>query len=147
MKKQPSKNPLVRLYRQIHLAILQVYRAKGSRHEVALGVAIGAFWGVFPTFGLSTPLIFILYRFIHFNLITAFAGALVSNPLTSPFLLYFSYKVGALFIEAPQTFKVEDWYLNWDKVGWVMLVGSTILSTTVAILMYMLTYYLIKPKT
>lgn len=144
MKKQHSHNPIVSLFRQLKLALIQIYRAKGSPHEIALGVGIGAFWGVFPTFGLSTPLILVLYRFFHFNLITAFAGALVSNPFTSPFLLYFSYRVGALFISAPQSFDVKEWWNNLGKVGWVMLLGSTILSTVVAVILYFVAYFVAK---
>jgi uncharacterized protein (DUF2062 family) len=144
MKKQHSPNPIVSLFRQLRLALIRIYRAKGTPHEIALGVGIGAFWGVFPTFGLSTLLILGLYRFFRFNIITAFAGALVSNPFTSPFLLYFSYQVGALFISAPQSFDIKEWWNNLDKVGWVMLVGSTILSTVVAVILYFVAYLVAK---
>ena len=144
MKKQHSHNPIISLFRQLRLALIRIYRAKGTPQEIALGVGIGAFWGVFPTFGLSTPLILVLSRFFSFNIITAFAGALVSNPFTSPFLLYFSYRVGSLFISAPQSFDVKEWWNNLDKVGWVMLLGSTILSTVVSVILYFVAYFIAK---
>lgn len=148
--KKHTKNPILLLFRKIKLAIIQVYRAKGSPHEIALGVAIGAFWGVFPTFGLSTPLILVLYRFIHFNIITAFAGALVSNPLTSPFLLWISYKVGSIFFTPPQNIKdilSEKWWEKLQDVGLIMLVGATIVSTIVAVLAYFIALKLTKKRT
>ena len=146
MKKKRAKYSIYSLYRQLKLAVIHIYRAKGSPHEVALGAAIGAFWGVFPTFGLSTPLIFILYRFIRFNVLTAFAGALVSNPLTSPFLLFFSYKIGALFVPTPQNIRLEDWAKHLNELGWAMLIGSTLLSTVVSVMIYFLVFYFVKRR-
>lgn len=143
MKKKRTKNSILLLFRKIRLAIIKIYRAKGSPSEIALGAAIGAFWGVFPTFGLSTPLIFILYRFIRFNIITAFAGALVSNPLTSPFLLFFSYKIGSLFITPPKNIRIEDWAKHLNEFGIIMLVGSIVLSTVVAIAVYFIVIYFV----
>ncbi len=142
MKHKHRKNSFYGLLRKIKLAFIKIYRAQGSSHEIALGAAIGAFWGVFPTFGLSTPLIFILYRFIRFNIVTAFAGALVSNPFTSPFLLFFSYQIGALFVAVPQNIRLADWAKHLNEFGMVMLLGSTILSTCVAFLVYALTFYI-----
>lgn len=146
MKKQRPKNPIIILFRKLKLAFLRVYRAKGSPNEIALGVGIGAFWGVFPTFGLSTPLILALYRFIPFNLITAFAGALVSNPITSPFLLYLSYQIGSFFLPSPHLLNLEEWWKDLDKVGWIMLLGATILSAVVSVVLYWITYVFIKKK-
>ena len=69
---------------------MKIYYARGSVHEIALGAAIGAFWGVFPTFGLSTILSILLYKVFRFNLPVAISAAFISNPITSPFLLMIS---------------------------------------------------------
>lgn len=141
MKKALPKYWIYSLFRKIKLAVIHIYRAHGSPHEIALGAAIGAFWGVFPTFGLSTPLILILHRIAKFNVLTAFAGALVSNPVTSPFLLIFSYQIGTVFIKTSIAFSLEDWTQHLKELGIIMLIGATILSSAVAVLIYFITYY------
>jgi uncharacterized protein len=144
MSKETSQTWLGGLFKKIKLALIRIYRAKGSPHEIALGAAIGAFWGVFPTFGLSTPLIIVLYRFFRFNLITAFAGALVSNPITSPFLLFFTYQIGSRIISPPPQLKYEEWATHLEDFGALMLSGALTLSTSVAILVYVITYLSVK---
>lgn len=122
--------------RKLKINFLKIYHARGSIHEIALGAAIGAFWGVFPTFGLSTILSILLYKIIRFNLVVAISAAFISNPLTSPFLLFISYKVGVLFIRTDIKFEFETWQENISKIGYVMFIGSTVVSTLTALLVY-----------
>lgn len=144
--KVKKHNIFVQLIRKIKISFLKIYYARGSSYEIALGAAIGAFWGVFPTFGLSTPLVIIMYRFMKFNLIAAFSGAFISNPLTSPFWLFFSYKIGALFIHSEVTFELSNWTKNLRELGLMMLVGSLLLSSITAIIIFFLTKYLIEKR-
>jgi len=130
---------VVNIFRKAKLNLLKIHNARGSAHEIALGAAIGAFWGVFPTFGLSTVLSLLLYKVFRFNLIVAIAAAFISNPLTSPFLLMISYKVGTLFIKTNIKFEFENWYKNISQLGYVMLIGATIVSTLTAIIIYFVT--------
>jgi len=128
------------LWQRIRHAILEIYKANGSPHEVALGAAIGAFWGVFPTFGLSTPLVLIMRKFIRFQIIAAFAGALISNPLTSPFWLYTSYVIGVKLFPSDVPFDYKNWYNKLPDFGMQMLVGASLLSLVVSLLVYFLVY-------
>jgi uncharacterized protein len=128
------------IFRKLKINFFKIYYARGSVHEIALGAAIGAFWGVFPTFGLSTILSILLYKVFRFNLPVAISAAFISNPITSPFLLMISYKVGTLFINTSIKFEYENWYLNLSKLGYVMFIGSTLVSTITALLVY----YIIK---
>ena len=144
--KVKKHNIFVQIMRKIKISFLKIYYARGSSYEIALGAAIGAFWGVFPTFGLSTPLVIIMYRFMKFNLIAAFSGAFISNPLTSPFWLFFSYKIGALFIHSEVTFELSNWTKNLRELGLTMLVGSLLLSSVTAIIIFFLTKYLIEKR-
>jgi len=144
--KAKKHNIFVQIIRKIKISFLKIYYARGSSYEIALGAAIGAFWGVFPTFGLSTPLVIIMYRFMKFNLIAAFSGAFISNPLTSPFWLFFSYKIGALFIHSEVTFDLSHWTENLRELGLTMLVGSLLLSSITAIIIFFLTKYLIEKR-
>jgi uncharacterized protein (DUF2062 family) len=125
---------------------LKIYYARGSAHEIALGAAIGAFWGVFPTFGLSTILSLLLYKIFRFNIVAAISGAFISNPITSPFLLMISYKVGRIFIETNVKFELETWYKNLPQLGYVMLVGSTLVSLLTGLVIYYLTKFAIERR-
>jgi uncharacterized protein (DUF2062 family) len=85
-----NNNFFMHIFRKLKINFLKIYYARGSVHEIALGAAIGAFWGVFPTFGLSTILSILLYKVFRFNLPVAISAAFISNPITSPFLLMIS---------------------------------------------------------
>jgi uncharacterized protein (DUF2062 family) len=136
--KLKKTNFIINIFRKLKINFYKIYYARGGVHEIALGAAIGAFWGVFPTFGLSTILSLLLYKMIRFNLPVAISAAFISNPLTSPFLLMISYKVGAFFINTNLKFEYETWYNNIPKIGYIMFMGSTIVSSITAIIVYFL---------
>jgi len=139
MKLGKHKNFIYNTYRKVKINVLKIYNARGSAHEIALGAAIGAFWGVFPTFGLSTILSLLLYKIFRFNLLVAISAAFISNPLTSPFLLLVSYKVGTYFVKTSVKFEYNNWYENISQLGYVMLIGSTIVSTLTGLIIYFFT--------
>jgi uncharacterized protein len=139
-------NFIVTILRKIKVSILKIYYSRGSAHEIALGAAIGAFWGVFPTFGLSTILSLLLYKIIRFNFVAAISGAFISNPLTSPFLLIISYKVGSYFIKTDIEFNLDNWYTNLPKIGYVLIVGSTIVSLATGLFVYYITKYAVERR-
>jgi len=136
----------VNIFRRLRINFLKIYNARGSSQEIALGAAIGAFWGVFPTFGLSTVLSLLLYKVLRFNFPVALAAAFISNPITSPFFLFISYKLGTLFIETDIQFDSKNWLQNFSQLGFSMLIGSTIISSITAILVYFIVKYSIEFK-
>ncbi len=142
--KPDTSNFVVNIYKKAKLSFFKIYYARGSAHEIALGAAIGAFWGVFPTFGLSTILSLLLYKFFRFNFVAAISGAFISNPLTSPFLLMLSYKVGSFFIKTNIQLDSANWYKNIPQMGYVLLIGSTIVSTATSILVYYISKYAVE---
>ncbi len=131
------------IFRKAKISFLKIYYARGSAHEIALGAAIGAFWGVFPTFGLSTILSLLLYKIFRFNIVAAISGAFISNPLTSPFLLIISYKVGSYFIKTDIQFDYDNWYKNLPRIGYVLIIGSTIVSAITGLFIYFITKYVV----
>lgn len=139
-------NFFTNIYRRARIHLYKIYHARGSAHEIALGAAIGAFWGVFPTFGLSTVLSLLMYKFLRFNLIAAISGAFISNPLTSPFLLIISFKVGQLFIETKTPLDFDNWHKNLASIGYVLMIGATIVSLTTSLVVYYLTKYAIEKR-
>jgi uncharacterized protein (DUF2062 family) len=138
-----NRNFIINILRKLKVNFLKIYYARGSIHEIALGAAIGAFWGVFPTFGLSTILSLLLYKVLRFNLLTALSAAFISNPITSPFLLMISYKVGTIFIYTDIKFEYETWYQNISIIGYVLFIGATIVSSITAFLIYFIVKYTI----
>jgi len=144
--KSVKGNFVVNIFRKAKISFLKIYYARGSAHEIALGAGIGAFWGVFPTFGLSTILSVLLYKIIRFNIVAAISGAFISNPLTSPFLLMLSYKVGSYIIITDIQFDYHNWYKNLPKIGYVLIIGSTIVSSLTGIFVYYITKYTIERR-
>ena len=136
----------INIFRKAKFNLLKIYHARGSSHEIALGAAIGSFWGVFPTFGLSTILSLLLYKLFRFNLIVALAAAFISNPITSPFLLMISYKVGTYFVDTNIKFEFENWYRDISKIAYVLFLGATIVSSLTAIIIYFITKYAIEHR-
>lgn len=144
--KSVKGNFVVNIFRKAKISFLKIYYARGSAHEIALGAAIGAFWGVFPTFGLSTILSLLLYKIFRFNIVAAISGAFISNPLTSPFLLMISYRVGSYFIKTDIQFNYDNWYKNLSKIGHVIITGSTIVSLVTGLVVYYITKYAIERR-
>ncbi len=142
--KPVKRNYFVNIIRKFKINLLKIYYARGSAHEVALGAAIGAFWGVFPTFGLSTILSILLYKIFRFNLVVAISAAFISNPLTSPFLLVISYKVGTYFIKTDIKFEYDKWYQNISQIGYVLFLGATIVSMLTSLLVYFIAKYAVE---
>ncbi len=137
--------------RKIKLGIIKISRTHSSVHEIAFGTAVGAFISIFPTFGLGTFIVLILYRWLKFNLLSAIAGSMISNFLTSPFFLAISYKIGTMFYGGTVEINFQNWYHQWDYIGISVLIGSTLLSAFVAGFLYVfmkigLEYYRKKMK-
>jgi uncharacterized protein (DUF2062 family) len=144
--KDKNNNFITNIFTKLKLNFIKIYHARGSVHEISLGAAIGAFWGVFPTFGLSTILSLLMYKIFRFNLPVAISAAFISNPLTSPFLLMISFKTGAFFINTDMAFEYENWVQNFSKIGYIMIIGSTIVSSITAILIYFLIRYAVQKR-
>jgi uncharacterized protein (DUF2062 family) len=141
--KSVKRNFIRTILSKLKANFLNIYYSRGSAHEISLGAAIGAFWGVFPTFGLSTILSLLLYKIFRFNLPAALSAAFISNPLTSPFLLMISFQVGTLFIPTDIKFEYENWYQNISKIGYVLFIGATIVSAITALFIYLIVKYAI----
>lgn len=144
--KSVKRNLVINIFRKAKISFMKIYYARGSAHEIALGAAIGAFWGVFPTFGLSTILSLLLYKIFRFNIVAAISGAFISNPLTSPFLLMISYKVGSYFIKTDIQFDYDNWYKNLPQMGYVLIIGSTIVSAITGLFIYYIIKYVIERR-
>lgn len=130
--------------RKLKIVFWKLARTNDSASEIGLGAAIGTFISVFPTFGFGTPLVLLMSRFIKFNLLIAIAASIISNPFTSPFFLYLSYKTGVIITGNSIDFKLENWSSNLGKTGITLFIGSLIISGIVAVLSYFISTAVVK---
>ena len=145
MKQRPFyKKPVVSL----KLYLRKILHLRTDTHQISLGFAIGAFIGVFPTFGLGFILISILALVIKFNVPAAFVGTAIGNPFFTPFWLFVSYKFGDFIL--PYILKKEyiqfleksisNKFLNF---GVDYIVGNLILSIIAGVISYFVVKYFV----
>lgn len=129
-----------------------------NRRSVAGGIAVGLFFSMITPVA-QIPFAAVAAIFLRVNLPLAVFGTLLSNPFTTPAILYFAYKLGALLIghdvplreavsgtdvaavEAATLFgrfvewlsQTTDWLLS---AGWPLVLGLTIFSFAAAIIGY-----------
>src|SRR5687767_7641416 len=120
--------------RKIKALFWKLARSRDSKEEIAWGAAIGTFISVFPTFGLGTLLVIIFSRVFKFNMLIALATSVISNPFTGPFFLLSSYKVGSFILNKHIAFDLKNWERNLADTGLTVLLGSLIVSGTLAIM-------------
>lgn len=130
---------------RVKLLIKKLVWTQDSPQKIALGLAIGVFWGVMPTFGLaiifSIPTAFLLRA----NRLAAIVGTFLSNPLTSPFLYGLGYWIGTVIFRGPGEVMFWKYFkpANLLQIGKFFLAGSTLLALGIAIGVYFLSLKLI----
>jgi uncharacterized protein (DUF2062 family) len=154
-----SMNP-IRWFRDKSRQLLQL---KDTSHAIALGTAVGMFFGFVPLWGFKTLIALGVSRLLRANLLaTAIAATLhdVALPLL-PLLLRWEYDIGYWLLshphELPPSLRLSHhspsvWF-RWSTfltVGRPLLLGSLIIAAPVAIATYYITFFLIqrsRPKT
>lgn len=130
-----------RIVRKLTVFLWKLARSNDRANEIALGAAIGTFISVFPTFGFGTLLVLVLSKWIKFNLLIAFAASFISNPLTTPFFLLLSFKVGTIILGNSIEFTTANWKKDLNETGLTLLVGSLIVSGIMGCFAYVITKY------
>ena len=123
-------------------------------HAIALGVAVGMFWGLTPTVGVQMALIFGFYwlcrPLFRFNMKAAMVTVYISNPLTMLPIYWFDYRVGCLFLpgdltksELARVLEFDGFAQWWDtvkglvlEVGWPMAIGAVLVGSVGAFVSY-----------
>jgi uncharacterized protein len=155
MKNSKKISCTKKVARLIKKYYLQILRSKGSPHSIAMGMALGLFWGMalLPLYGQSLIAIGCAWVF-RANKVLAFAGTWISNPYTTPFLCPVLCYIGAKVIGVHLTFAhiqmaVKDiiTMFSFDKAFELgsnliisFLVGSTIMGLLTGIIGYFITY-------
>lgn len=129
-----------------------------NRRSVAWGAAIGLFFSVAIPFA-QIPFAALVAVYFRVNVPVAIFGTLLSNPFTTPALIFFAYRLGSLVVghEAPaqaaiatQAVKPVDevgivrdainwlsYWIDWiQSAGWPLVIGLLLLSVLLAALGY-----------
>lgn len=128
---------LGRLGRWLRLHLLRSVRENASPGRTSLGLALGVFIGIFPSFLIGTPLAFYVAGKLHLNRAAAIAGTIISmNPITAPFVYSFSAWLGFRMLnrEVVEMQTIGLWnYLQ--QYAAPFLLGNTVVAATIAVVL------------
>lgn len=114
---------LLRLWTSPRVVLRRVLALDDSPHAIALGAAVGIFFGLTPTVGLQTAEVIVLAiltrRLFYFNRPAALALIYISNPVTVAPIYYLLYWVGGWFVPAEATLEQFQELLTFEGIaGW-----------------------------
>ena len=108
----------------------RLIRLREHPQKLAKGLAVGAFAGCFPLFGLQMIIAILLAFIVRGNKVTAMMGTWISNPFTYVPIFWFNFKVGQLILHLGindlETSPIE---FNWDSWQSLANQGIVIIST------------------
>ena len=76
----------------------KVFATSDSNKKIALSVILGIFMGIIPVWGYQMLIAFTLAHFLKLNKAVALVASNISIPPLIPFILYGSYRTGALIL-------------------------------------------------
>ena len=130
--------------------LVKLIHQHNSPHEIALGAGIGAFISVLPVYGLHTVLVILAAIIVRpANKIAILLGTNLSLPLTLPFITWAGYELGRFILKGnypPLSWEVFK-HLTFGKIAsfyWPLFLGSLILGVLCAIVVYGLTFFVVK---
>jgi len=91
-------NRAIKWWRGVKELASQLLHGHASPDEIAAGVALGAFIGIVPTFGLGGFIALGIASRLGWNRLAAFLGTFIMNPLTFPFFTALSGLLGAVLL-------------------------------------------------
>src|SRR5437868_7541946 len=123
-------------------------------HSIALGSAIGIFFGFTPLYPLKTLFSILAAWICRCNKVAAAIAVTVHDVLifAMPAIYYAEYKFGCMVLHRPVRAKVHSWhfsvhdYLSWgslSKFVWPALIGSMFLAIPSALIIYFLVRMLV----
>ena len=140
---------LSRVGRKVRYYSMKAIRENASPSRTALGLGLGVFVGIFPSFLIGTPLSYFLAAKLGLNRAAAVAGSVLSlNPITAPFIYSMSAWLGLEILgrEIEQAVQVEGLLNYLSHYAVPFLVGNAVIALTVATVMAGLVFVLISNK-
>lgn len=126
-----------RIGRWVRLHLLRSLRENASPARTALGLGLGAFIGIFPTFLIGTPLAFFVAGRVGLNRAAAVAGTVLAmNPITGPFLYSLSAWLGFELLNREQMEREAQGLMGiWGDYAAPFLLGSAVVAFSVAVVL------------
>lgn len=153
--------PLRKGWRKVREWFVHLLHLDDSAHRIALGVAIGTFVAVTPTWGIQMVLVVALAWLCRANKVAGLPMVWVTNPATNVPIYSFCYVIGQALVGGPGLEEVKQALaaaqnpdLTWGGLfrlwGALMYhaalplwVGTCIVGAVAGIILYGLMYYLI----
>jgi len=135
---------------QVKKILSKLVREHNSPHEIALGAGIGAFICVLPVYGLHTVLVILAAIIVRpANKIAIFLGTNLSLPLTLPFITWAGYEIGRFILKGNLPPLSWEFFKNltFGKIASFygpLFLGSLILGVMSAIVVYGITFFVVK---
>ena len=130
--------------------LVKLIRQHNSPHEIALGAGIGAFISCLPVYGLHSVLVILAAIIVRpANKIAIFLGTNLSLPPTLPFITWAGYEIGRFILKGnlpPMSWEFFK-QLTFKKIVSLygpLFLGSLILGVICAIVIYGLTFFVMK---
>lgn len=130
--------------------LVKLIRQHNSPQEIALGAGIGAFISVLPLYGLHTVLVILAAIIVRpANKIAILLGTNLSLPPTIPFITWAGYELGRFILNKdlpPLSWEFFK-HLTFQKVVKFygpLFLGSLVLGLICAIVVYGLTFFVVK---
>lgn len=127
----------------------RIKKIKGDPNFIALGMAIGVFVGITPTFPFHTGIAIVLAYILRASKAAAAIGVWIGNPFTIPFIYLGSYKTGALILGTSLPFDAK--YTTFSELTSLgldatlaLLMGGVIIGIPLAVVSYFITRRLVK---
>jgi hypothetical protein len=120
----------------------KLIQTNATPHQVAMGFSVGAFIGVFPTFGLGWIIAAGLSFLFKLNYTSTIIGSIVvMNPITWPFFYSLSAFTGAwIFNENPSTvlniIQSKSLLGSIGRISFIYLIDNIIISLIVSVFCY-----------
>lgn len=110
---------------------------KYNEHQIALGFAIGVFYGIMPTFGIGGIFSIITALLLRSSPISSILGTLTANPLTGPLFFSLSMYINYLILNIKLS---QLSFSTLSNLNFKLLTGFVIVSLVFSIISYLITY-------
>lgn len=142
----------LKIFKKYKEKFFKLISIRDCPYKLAKSIALGFFLALLPLPGINLAVGVILAKLFRLNVVATSIPAVLLT-YVSPFLYYFNYKTGVLFIRSaekpPQDFAYDLSF--WEKIvnffaqaGPAYLLGSALNATLSAILAYFIFLYLYK---
>lgn len=127
----------LQVYQKNYVQALYQNMMNLSHHKIAMGLVIGIFFSVLPTFGLGLFFSLLLSWLRKWNLIATFTSSLLSNFLIIPSIYFYDFIVGNWILGQRYAGQIVITPKSLEYLGLEVYLGGIILATISCVLLYL----------